>query len=280
MEEKDLTPIINRCLDGDPDAKEALVRESMGLVYNNCRYILGPDNAEDASQEILFTMLTQLDRLKDPAAFRGWLKTMTVHYCQNQLRHDRRHSKDVSLEGDEDHSIPDTFEDLDDQTVPDKALDNDETRTMIVDLIKALPDAQRQCVLMFYYDEMSVRELAAVVGVSEGTIKSRLNYARKAIKEGVDKYDAQGLRLYSFSPLPFLLYFLQKDAMLGGLTSESSTALVQSVLAAHGAAGAAAAGAAGSAAGAAAGGCRHRHCPHALGSRTCAQTYAHAGPDA
>lgn len=80
------------------------------------------------------------------------------------------------------------FEDIDEQKAQEKALDNDETRRMIMDLIDALPDARRECVLLYYYEEMSVKDIAATLNVSENTVKSRLNYARKAIRIGVEDY--------------------------------------------------------------------------------------------
>jgi len=59
---------------------------------------------------------------------------------------------------------------------------------------------------------MKTREIAETLQVSEGTIKSRLNYARKAIKEGVQAYEKQGIKLYGLSPIPFIGYFLGKAA--------------------------------------------------------------------
>ena len=101
---------------------------------------------------------------------------------------------------------------------------------MVMELVDALPEAQRLCVLMYYYDEMSVKDIAAALETSEGTVKSRLNYARKSIKEGVDRYTDQGIKLYSFSPLPFLLYFLQRDADACCLTHEQSAAIAQKAI--------------------------------------------------
>ena len=206
-------------------------------VYYHCRKMLKhEEDALDATQEILISMLTRLDRLQDPEAFWGWLSAMTANHCRNVLTRGRREAQ--IPEDDEGNSLLDAFESLDEQTVPDKALDNDETRRMIVELVDQLPPPQRQCVLMFYYEEMSVKDIAAALETSEGTVKSRLNYARKAIKSGVDAYAAQGVKLYS--ALPFLVYFLQRDAGIGGLSASAAEALARSVLA--GAAGTAAAG--------------------------------------
>lgn len=232
-----MSPVIRRCLSGDQQAQEELVLAAQNRVYYHCRKMLKhEEDALDATQEILISMLTRLDRLQDPEAFWGWLSAMTANHCRNVLTRGRREAQ--IPEDDEGNSLLDAFESLDEQTVPDKALDNDETRRMIVELVDQLPPPQRQCVLMFYYEGMSVKDIAAALETSEGTVKSRLNYARKAIKSGVDAYAAQGVKLYS--ALPFLVYFLQRDAGIGGLSASAAEALARSVLA--GAAGTAAAG--------------------------------------
>ena len=232
-----MSPVIRRCLSGGQQAQEELVLAAQNRVYYHCRKMLKhEEDALDATQEILISMLTRLDRLQDPEAFWGWLSAMTANHCRNVLTRGRREAQ--IPEDDEGNSLLDAFESLDEQTVPDKALDNDETRRMIVELVDQLPPPQRQCVLMFYYEELSVKDIAAALETSEGTVKSRLNYARKAIKSGVDAYAAQGVKLYS--ALPFLVYFLQRDAGIGGLSASAAEALARSVLA--GAAGTAAAG--------------------------------------
>ena len=227
MNMPNVSPVICRCLSGDTAAQEELVLAAQNRVYYHCiKMLKNEENALDATQEVLISMLTKLDGLQNPDAFWGWLSAMTANYCRNVLTRGR-HEVQIP-EDDEGHSLLDTFENLDDQTVPDKALDNDETRRMVVDLVDQLPPSQRQCVLMFYYEEMSVKDIAAALETSEGTIKSRLNYARKAIKAGVEQYAAQGIKLYG--AVPFLLYFLQKDALLGGLNASASQALAHTVL--------------------------------------------------
>lgn len=242
-----MAPIVRRCLAGDAQAQEELILAAQNRVYYHCKKMLKhEEDALDATQEVLISMLTKLSSLQQPEAFWGWLSAMTANYCRNVLTRGRK--EDQFPEDEEGNSMQDSIENLDEQRVPDKALDNEETRRMIVDLVDHLPDAQRQCVLMFYYEEMSVKDIAAALETSEGTIKSRLNYARKAIKEGVDRYTAQGVKLYSFSPLPLLVYFLQKDALLGGLSGTAAESMTHAVLTAAGttaaAAGTAAAGSA------------------------------------
>ena len=230
MEKAEVLTLIPRCLAGESEAREALVLAVQNRVFYHCKKMLrNEDDALDATQEILIAMLTKLDSLKEPAAFWGWLSAMTANYCRNVLR---RGGREVQIPEDEEgNSLLDTFETLDAQTVPDKAMDSAESRRMIMELIDNLPEPQRLCVLMYYYDEMAVKDIAAALDTSEGTVKSRLNYARKAIKEGVDRYAAQGVKLYGLAPLPFLAYLLKQEALLGGMTAAQSSACLQGVLA-------------------------------------------------
>ena len=56
-------------------------------------------------------------------------------------------------------------------------------------MIDELPEEQRSALLLRYFDEISVKEIAEIQGVTEGTVKSRLNYGRKAVKEAVEGYE-------------------------------------------------------------------------------------------
>lgn len=202
MEQAELTRLIQKSLEGDRQAQEKLAEAAQNRVYYHCKKILkNEQDALDATQDVLITIVTGLDKLREPAAFWGWVNGITANRCRRLLS--RRPEEWQIPEDDEGNSMLDGVETLDDQTVPDKALDNDETRRMMMELIEALPPEQKLCVLFFYYDEMSVKEIAQATGAAEGTVKSRLNYARKAIKDGVERYAAKGAKLYSFAPLPF-----------------------------------------------------------------------------
>lgn len=246
MEQADLTPLVEKAQAGDRAALERLVMASQKRIYYQCRRILkNEQDAQDLSQEILFIMVRNLGQLRQPEAFWGWITRVTANQCQRMLT---RNPREWQIpEDDEGGSMLDDLEELDEQLVPEKALDNDETRQMIYDLIDALPPEQRMCVVLRYYNEYSVKEIAELMGTSEGTVKSRLNYARKAIKAGVEKYVDQGIKLYGFTPLPFLAYFLRTGAETQVLSPAVAQALTQSAMAAAGTG--SAAGGAGAAAG-------------------------------
>ena len=266
-EKEQLQELVEQGRRGDPQARETLVRLAQNKVYYHCKKMLKKEeDAQDAAQDVLIAMLTGLDKLKEPAAFWGWVNGITANRCRHLLS--APHTEWQIPESEEGDSLLDSVEDLDETLVPEKALDNEETRRMILDLVDALPPEQRMCVLFYYYDEMSVREIAQAMDTSEGTVKSRLNYARKSIKAGVEDYERKGVKLYSVSPILLLLCFLRREAEGTALDGTAAAAMAGRVLAQAGsAAGAAAAetaaggaatgastgaGAAGTAAGAAA----------------------------
>lgn len=210
--DNDITVLIKKSQRGDAAAMEELLRAAYTPVYYQCRRFLktGAD-AEDMTQEVLLLLYTKLDTLKEPAAFWGWLGRLTANRCKNALT--RTHADLPILEDEEGNSVLDAIESGDRTAVSEEAFDNAETARMIGGIVDALPEAQRDCVLLYYYDEMSVKEIAGVTGVAENTVKSRLNYARKTIKENVLDYEKkQGIRLHSLAPVPLLYYFLHMDA--------------------------------------------------------------------
>lgn len=209
MEKEQVTQLVIQCQSGDMDAMEQLMLYAYKPVSFQCRKMMkNEQDAEDMTQEVLLTLYEKIGSLSDPAAFHKWLNTITANRCLNALGNPH---KEYQIPEDEDgHSMLDTLENLDDQIVPDKALDNAETCRMINEVVRSLPEAQRMCTLMFYFDEMSVKDIAEALAVPENTVKSRLNYARKAIKERVLDYEKQGIKLYSVSPLVLLWFFLHR----------------------------------------------------------------------
>ena len=248
MEKEYLIELVKKSQSGNEQSIEELLCYAHTSVSYQCRKMLRhTQDAEDVTQEVLVTIYTKLDSLQDPAAFNKWVNKITATRCINVLN--RSHVEYQFAEDEDGHSVLDNLEELDEQTIPDKALDNAETARMIEEIVEELPDAQRACTLMFYYGEMSVKAIAQTMQVSENTIKSRLNYARKAIKDKVLDYEKQGIKLYGISPLPFLLYFLRLSAQTSA-DKESAEVMVAKIMAADaaGIAGACASGTGGAAA--------------------------------
>ena len=243
MDEQALLSLIERSRRGEPEAQDALVRSAQNRVYYHCKKMLKHEqDAQDATQDVLIAMLTNLDKLREPAAFWGWLNGITANRCRHLLSAPH---KEWQIPEDEDgSSMLDDLETLDAQTLPAEALERAETRRMMTELVDALPPDQRMTVLFYYYDEMSVGQIAEAMSVSEGTVKSRLNYARKAIRRGVEEAERRGdIKLHSVSPLLLLLLFLRREAEIEGLSAAAAGAMAGRVAAAASGAASAAAGA-------------------------------------
>ena len=261
IEREELLELIRRSREKDLDAQEELVRAVQDRVYYHCKKMLkNKEDAEDTTQTVLMTMIASLDKLKEPAAFWAWVNGITANQCKHLLT--APHKEWQIPEDEEGNSMLESVENLDETLVPEKVLDNGETRRMILGLVDEPPPEQRMSVLFYYYDEMSVKQIAEAMDTSEGTVKSRLNYARKSIKAGVEDYERKGVKLYGVSPLVLLVFFLRQEADGTLLDPATAAAVAGQVLspagsgavsggAAAGGAGAAAEGGASSAGGAA-----------------------------
>ena len=248
MEKKQIADLVRKAQAGDGGAMNELLKAAYKNVLFQCQRIMKhPEDAEDMAQEVLIKIYETLDTLREPEHFISWANTIATRRCLNERR---RSPKDLQFLEDEDgNSVLDDLEELDQQSMPEAALDNEETRRMVRELIDKLPESQRVAVMSHYNAEMSVKEIAELLGVSENTVKSRLNYGRKAIEKGVKEYEKQGIKLYGLSPLPFLLYFLRSAAEMGSdaAASAAASAVLSTGAAAAGTAAAEAAGSAGAA---------------------------------
>lgn len=212
--------IIPAVLRNDKQAQTALVEKTKKMVTYNCfKFAKGDqDLTEDLMQDVYIKIFTNLPSLKDSAAFPSWAKLITCHTCQDYLRKENRSPITYFAPGEgEDEDDPyETYADQEHQVSPEKKLDNKETRDMMKEIIQELPEAQRSAIILYYYDDLSVNEIAEMSDVPESTVKSRLNYGRKKIKEGVEEYQKKhGIKLYSATPASFLLYishFLKEES--------------------------------------------------------------------
>ena len=223
MERTQIADLVRKAQAGDSEAMNQLLQTAHKNVLFQCQRIMKhPEDAEDMAQEVLFKIYETLGTLQEPEHFISWANTIATRRCLNERR---RNPKDLQfLEDEEGNSVMDNLEDLDQQSMPEAALDNEETRRMIRELVDKLPESQRTAIMSHYNAEMSIKDIAAELGVSENTVKSRLLYGRRAIEKGVKDYEKEGIKLYGLSPLPFLLYFLRSSAEMGSDAAASAAA--------------------------------------------------------
>ena len=141
----------------------ALAREHGRAMFRAARAVLDSDaDAQDAVGEALLRAWQSFDRLRDPAAAKPWLLKIAVNCARAQLRRAR---PVLPLEEAAGAAAP------------------AEEPLGLWELVRALPEDQRLAVTLYYYDGLSVGEIARVLGVPRGTVKSRLARGRDRLRE-------------------------------------------------------------------------------------------------
>ena len=183
-----LTRNVKKAQEGDKKSLDFIVSETSGYVYYYALSILGDENkAQDAVQEIYLIVIRKLLTLKDPKSFLSWLKIITAHYCSNLIKQE-----------DEIDILTDYIEDTDVQINPEKYIEKEEMSALIRNAVNKLPPTQKECILMYYYEELSIKEIAKILNIKEGTVKSRLYTARQSMKAELEEHeDSYGIPLMS-----------------------------------------------------------------------------------
>lgn len=228
MEKELLHDLVTRVQSGDQDAA--------GELYLGCRddlyyYILKTVNndahlAEDLLQDSFVEILETIDKLREPAAYVTWSRQIAYHRCTAYFR--KRHEL-LADENEDGQTVFDNLEEDRTEFIPDEALEKEDLKQTIGQMINDLPEEQRSALLLRYFDELSVADIAQIQGVSEGTVKSRLNYGRKSIKSAVEAYEKKnGVKLHSLAILPLLLWFFREKTVAegGSLTTKAATATI------------------------------------------------------
>ena len=200
-----LTRLVEKAKRGNQKALDEVVNMISGYIYYYSLTILGDEEqAKDAVQDILLTMLKKIDSLEDPKAFLGWIKTMTANHCKTKLT---RSKDNISLD---DGAWE--LADCSDQICPSKAAESKEVCALVREAVKALPQLLRESVMMFYFNQMSVRQIADILEVNENTVKSRLYSARKTMKKYLEQYGGSALASCAIPPMSLLSFSLIEGA--------------------------------------------------------------------
>lgn len=176
---------IERVLAGDESAYEPLVTENQTKVYRLALRILKNEaDAEDAAQEAFLKAYTSLADFRGDSRFSVWLYRLTNNICIDMLRKNKR-AVIVSLQTEDDDgeeteiAIPD--ERYSPERLAERAADRDADRDAVRTALAALPDDCREILALRESAGLSYDEIAAALSLEVGTVKSRLNRARKKL---------------------------------------------------------------------------------------------------
>ena len=181
-------------------------------LYIAMKYMKNEDETMDVLHDSYVKAFERLSGLQDANSFPGWLSTIVANTARNALRD--RHTvnfSDMQREDQDGETFEYSIADENMTAQPEMACTTKETQEMVQELIGSLSDEQRMCVLMFHIEGYSIKDIATVLGCSENTVKSRLNYGRKNIKAKAEELQKKGYKLYSYTPMALLTYLLMAE---------------------------------------------------------------------
>ena len=188
MEERTtIAALVRRARQGNQDAWAELYQATVKNAYFTARKVLGnQDEAVDLVQEAYITAFERLEQLEDEETFPAWLSMIVANKCKDWLK--RKKPSLFSELRTEDGPEWD-WEDTKTEGQPAQVLDQKETVHLVAQMIDRLPEDQKLCVILYYKEELTVAQIAQTLEISEGTVKSRLNYARRKITEQVEELE-------------------------------------------------------------------------------------------
>lgn len=147
-------------------------------VYYVCYKITGNEkDAEDVAQETLFRAINKIDLLEPVDRLPAWLRTIANNLSINYIKKNRK----FNIADDCDVTDDNLFDDASlDKKTPEEIVADKEVADILMGMIDKLPEEQRITIFMFYYEEMSVKEISEAMDCSEATVRSRINYAKKS----------------------------------------------------------------------------------------------------
>ena len=176
--------LISKSQQGDRQAFDDLMQQYYSLVYNVAFRMLGnADSASDATQTTVIRAYRALTQFRQDAAFSTWLYRIATNVCLDRLRQDERNAQSLTVMDSE------GGQGLDELDVPDNHLDpagiveRYERQTLVQEAIDTLHPEHRTVVVLFDINGLSYEEISEMLEVPLGTVKSRLNRARIALKE-------------------------------------------------------------------------------------------------
>ncbi|WP_308163897.1 RNA polymerase sigma factor [Nonomuraea sediminis] len=157
--------LLVRCQLGEREALTELVRAWHQPIWSYARRMLGPARADDVTQEIWLAVLRGLPRLRDTERFRPWLFTIARRSVVNALRSSYGEPGQEPVE-----------------PVMDDPADTLLDRVELVEGLAKVPAREREVLILFYLEDLSLEDCAEICAVPVGTVKSRLNRARRLLR--------------------------------------------------------------------------------------------------
>ena len=184
------TEIIKKCQAKDEEAFYELYQAVNKKAFWTAYLLAGnKDIAEDIVQEAFLKCFMHIEKLQKPELFPVWFHRILVRTCWSVLSK----KKKIITE-----SLEERNEELADDTNLWETVETNQTNSLIRSAIRKLKPKMRLTIILYYYNDMTVKEIAQVMGCLQGTVKTRLHYAKKELEKTLGKQleDNSSVRMY------------------------------------------------------------------------------------
>lgn len=181
----DISKLVEQTKTGDNKSFDKLYKLTEKEIWFTCiSFLKNETTAQDIMQETYITAFLKIQTLDKTAQFRSWLNRIAVNKCKDYLK--GKGEIELNDEILENSLVADEI------SLPEEYVTNKSKRECILSIMqKTLSDVQYQTVICYYFNEMSVEEIATLFECSKGTVLSRLNYSRAKMKTAIEKYEEE-----------------------------------------------------------------------------------------
>ena len=203
-----ISHLVEKIKKGDNKSFEKLYKLTEREVWFTCiSFLKNETTAQDIMQETYITAFLKIQSLEKSSQIRSWLNRIAVNKCKNYLKG----KGEIQLDDEifENQAIVDERISNPEEYISDKA-----KREIILSIMQeVLSDVQYQTVIMHYFNEMTVDEIAEVFECSRGAVLSRLNYSRAKMKTAIEDYEKKsGDKLHGVVVVPFFTTIFKEEA--------------------------------------------------------------------
>jgi RNA polymerase sigma-70 factor (ECF subfamily) len=175
--------LVRRCVGGDAAAWEEIVQRYHRRIYNICyRFAGSPDDAQDLTQDVFIKMYRTLNSYDmQRGGFMTWVTTMTRNLLVDHFRKTKQDRLTESLDtvsSDHEDAMPLSEQLPDHRPAPDSRVQSRETGEVVHQALQKLSPELREAVILRDLQDLDYRDIATVLKVPEGTVKSRINRGR------------------------------------------------------------------------------------------------------
>ncbi len=176
--------LINAHLKGDKKAFEVLVKKYQTSVGRLCFSIMKNDSGvADVVQDVFLSVFRGLAKFRGDASFKTWIYKITVHETMRYLKKNKRWRRLLDENGPTLDASEFTIVVFDDKASPERLVLDSQKKALIQKAMNQLSENHRVVLHLHYQEDLSVQEIAEILDIPIGSVKSRLHYARLHLKE-------------------------------------------------------------------------------------------------